>query len=162
MPELDKDHVMVCVNHYKAGMLKWIFRVSDTLQQIYHWAGSLYHYPEYIELLKAPGETVYPNKLVLKAENCILYMQERDDPISQGENDSVVGFKKKTQIWNSSMQRSKTVKEIFFTAWILPKKVLHLNRQDVFDELMKTELLMKLWKLMGKTEVFCRIGWKYQ
>ena len=76
----------------------------------------MYHYPEYIELLKAPGENVYPNKSVLKAENCILYMQERDDPISQGENDSVVGFKKKTQIWNGSMQRSKTVKEIFFTA----------------------------------------------
>ena len=82
MLELDEDHVIVCVNHLKAGMFKQIFRFSDTFQQIYNWASSLCQYPEYFELLKVLGETVYPNESVLKAENCILYMQERDGPIS--------------------------------------------------------------------------------
>ena len=32
MSELDEDHVIACVHHLKAGMLKRIFRVSDTFQ----------------------------------------------------------------------------------------------------------------------------------
>ena len=137
MPELDEDHVIVCVHHLKAGMLKRIFRVSDTFQQIYDWVGSLYHYPEYFELSKLPGETVYPNESALKAENCILYMQERDDPISQEENDSVVGFKEQTPDLERLYEEIDASRENIFYSLNPTKKVLHLNRQDVFDELMK-------------------------
>ena len=30
MPELDEDHVIVCIHHLKGGMLKQIFRVKST------------------------------------------------------------------------------------------------------------------------------------
>ena len=50
MPELDEDHLVVCVNHSKAGMLKRIFRSTDLFQNIYDWVGSLCHLFEYFKL----------------------------------------------------------------------------------------------------------------
>ena len=35
MPEMDEDHLVVCVNHPQAGMLKHIFRSTDLFQNIY-------------------------------------------------------------------------------------------------------------------------------
>ena len=86
---------------------------------------------------KLPGETVYPNESVLKAENCILYMQEKDDPISQEENNSVVGFKEQTPDLERLYEEIDASRENIFYSLNPTKKVLHLNRQDVFDELMK-------------------------
>ena len=80
MLELDEDHLVVCVNHPKAGMLKRIFRSTDLFQNIYDWVGSLYHLPEYFELCYVPGEIIFPSESVSKAEKCVLYMQERNDP----------------------------------------------------------------------------------
>ena len=86
---------------------------------------------------KLPGETVYPNESVLKAENCILYMQEKDDPISQEENNSVVGFKEQTPDLERLYEEIDASRENIFYSLNPTNKVLHLNRQDVFDELMK-------------------------
>ena len=99
--------------------------------------GSLRQYPEYFELSKVLGETVYPNESVLKAENFILYMQERDDPISQEENNSVVGFKEQTPDLEWFYAEIKTSRENIFYSLNPSKNVLHLNRQNVFDELKK-------------------------
>ena len=60
-----------------------------------------------------------------------MYMQERDDPISQEENDSVVGFKEQFY------EEVEASRENIFYSLNPTKKVLHLNRQDVFYELMK-------------------------
>ena len=35
IPEMDEDHLVVCVNHPQAGMLKRIFRSTDLSQNIY-------------------------------------------------------------------------------------------------------------------------------
>ena len=58
-------------------------------------------------------------------------MQERDDPISREENDSVVSFKEQFY------EEIEASRENIFYSLNPAKKVLHLNRQDVFDELMK-------------------------
>ena len=64
-------------------------------------------------------------------------MQERDDPISQEENDSVVGFKEQTPDLERLYEEIDASRENIFYSLNPTKKVLHLNRQDVFDELMK-------------------------
>ena len=64
-------------------------------------------------------------------------MQERDDPISQEENDSVVGFKEQTPDLERLYEEIDASRENIFYSLNPTKKVLHLNRQDVFGELMK-------------------------
>ena len=149
MLELDEDHVIVCVKHLKAGMFKQIFRFSDTFQQIYNWAGSLCQYPEYFELSKVLGETVYPNESVLKAKNCILYMQERDGPTSPEENNSVVGFKEQTPDLEWFYAEIKASKENIFYSLNPSKNVLHLKWQNVFDELKKIYGKFKFYVILA-------------
>lgn len=64
-------------------------------------------------------------------------MQERDDPITQEENDSVVGFKEQTPDLEQFYAEIESSRENIFYSLNLSKKVLQLNRQDVFDKLMK-------------------------
>ena len=64
-------------------------------------------------------------------------MQEKDDPISQEENNSVVGFKEQTPDLERLYEEIDASRENIFYSLNPTKKVLHLNRQDVFDELMK-------------------------
>ena len=78
IPEMDEDHLVVCVNHPQAEMLKRIFQSTDLFQNIYDWVGSLYHLPEYFELSNVTGEIILPSESISKAEKCVLYMQERD------------------------------------------------------------------------------------
>ena len=120
MPELDVDHLLVCVNHPKAGMLKRIFRSTDLFQNIYDWVGSLYHLPDYFELSKITGEIIFPSESVSKAEKSVLYMQERDDPLSLHENDSEIEFTDQTPKWEQlyeEIETSRAMEFSFITPW---------------------------------------------
>ena len=136
MPELDEDHLLVCVNHPKAGMLKRIFRSTDLFQNIYDWVGSLYHLPEYFELSKVPGEIIFPSESVSKAENCVLYMQERDDPLSLLENDCEIEFTDQAPKWEQLYEEIEASRANKFYSLNTTKRTILLSRQDVFSKLM--------------------------
>ena len=136
MPELDVDHLLVCVNHPKAGMLKRIFRSTDLFQNIYDWVGSLYHLPEYFELCKVPGEIIFPSESVSKAEKCVLYMQERNDPLSLHENDSEIEFTDQAPNWEQLYEEIEASRAKKFYSLNATKRTKLLNRQDVFSKLM--------------------------
>ena len=120
IPEMDEDHLVVCVNHPQAGMLKRIFRSTDLFQNIYDWVGSLYHLPDYFELSKITGEIIFPSESVSKAEKSVLYMQERDDPLSLHENDSEIEFTDQTPKWEQlyeEIETSRAMEFSFITPW---------------------------------------------
>ena len=132
MPELDEDHLVVCVNHPKAGMFQ---RSTDLFQNIYDWVGSHYHLPEYFELCKVTGEIIFPSESVLKVEKCVLYMQERDYPLSLHENDSTIEYRSSTKVGAiyEEIEASRAKK---FHNLNTTKRTMLLNRQNVFGKLM--------------------------
>ena len=136
MPELHENHLVVCVNHPKAGMLKRIFRSTDLFQNIYDWVGSLDHLPEYFELSKVPGEIIFPSESVSKAEKCVLYMQERNDPLSLHENDSEIEFTDQAPNWEQLYEEIEASRAKKFYSLNATKRTKLLNRQDVFSKLM--------------------------
>ena len=120
MPEMDEEPLVVCVNHPQAGMLKRIFRSTDLFQNIYDWVGSLYHLPEYFELSKVTGEIIFPSDSLSKAEKCVLYMQERDDPLSLHENDSKIEFTDQAPTWDqlyNEIETSWVIEFNIITSW---------------------------------------------
>ena len=89
MPNLDEEHLFIILNHIKTGEVKRLFCPTDTFQQVYDWIGSLYHEPEYFELLNQE-DVIYPIESVSSYEDVVLLMKERNYPLSNDEDDTEI------------------------------------------------------------------------
>ena len=95
-PNIEEEHVIVLVRHLTPGTISRIFLKNSTMNQVYDWVGSLSLLPEYFRLVyPVSGEIVLTKKPVVEAANCVLCMNECEDPLSLVHEDpeiSTAGF----------------------------------------------------------------------
>ena len=70
--------------------------------------------------MKVPGEIIFPSESVSKPEKCVLFIQERNDPLSLHENDSEIEFTDQTPKWEQlyeEIETSRAMEFSFITPW---------------------------------------------
>ena len=94
--KIEDDHVIVLVSHLSLGSVSRMFLKNSTMNQVYDWVGSLSLLPEHFRLVyPLSGEVVLPERPVTEAANCVLCMNESEEPLSLVHDDpeiSAVGF----------------------------------------------------------------------
>ena len=95
-PKIEDDHVIVLVRHLSLGSVSRMFLKNSTMNQVYDWVGSLSLLPEHFRLVyPLSGEVVLPERPVTEAANCVLCMNESEEPLSLVHDDpeiSAIGF----------------------------------------------------------------------
>ena len=74
-------------------MVKRAFKPYQTMAAVYDWIGSLQLFPVYFSLCTAPGDVLDPSLFAGDAEDKVLFMEPRDDPISLCDDDLEITFK---------------------------------------------------------------------
>ena len=86
--------------------------------------------------MKVPGEIIFPSESVSKPEKCVLFMQERNDPLSLHENDSEIEFTDQAPEWEQLYEEIQASRAKKFYSLNATKRTILLNRQDVFSKQM--------------------------
>ena len=82
-PNIEEDHVIVCVRHLRGGIVTRAFYPDSVMQAVYDWMGSLQSDPPHFALFamtKTLSKTlIHPSQAVV--HQTMLYMEQTDDPV---------------------------------------------------------------------------------
>ena len=82
-PNIEEDHVVVCVRHLRGGIVTRAFYPDSIMQAVYDWIGSLQSDPPHFALFamtKTLSKTlIHPSQAVV--HQTMLYMEQTNDPI---------------------------------------------------------------------------------
>ena len=82
-PQIDEDHIVVCVRHPDLGTITRAFPPNCQMDAVYNWTGSLQTDPQHFALFFMAGTQmktlVYPNESI--TPQTMLYMEEIDDAL---------------------------------------------------------------------------------
>lgn len=82
-PQVEEDHLVVCVRHLHRGIVTRAFRPDSAMQAVYDWVGSLQADPPHFALFAMIGTQsktlIYPTQSIVP--QTMLYMEQTDDPV---------------------------------------------------------------------------------
>lgn len=109
-PNIEEEHVIILVRHLTLGMISRMFLKNSTMNQVYDWVGSLSLLPEHFRLVyPVSGEIMLPEKPVVEAANCVLCMNECEEPLSLVHDDpeiSAAGFARYADLYADNLRES--------------------------------------------------------
>ena len=158
-PDGTDDACLISVRHPTLGIVKRLFKPSDSMQAVYDWVGSMCHEPLYFNLL-LPASTIlaiFPDEKVSNHGNSVLIMNEVDEPIENSNNESITfqGHHEDLEaVYNKVEHKRDTV-----AGKLSPVvKILFVNRDTVFEDVIKTymeepDILRHRLRVMFNNEV---------
>lgn len=82
-PQVEEDHVVVCVRHVRGGIVTRAFYPDVLMQAVYDWIGSLQvnplHFAPFAMTAVQSKTLIYPTQAIVT--RTILYMEETDHPM---------------------------------------------------------------------------------
>ncbi|PFX20338.1 hypothetical protein AWC38_SpisGene15206 [Stylophora pistillata] len=91
-PNVNEEHILVRVRHSDKGMIRWRFRPSSKMREVYDWVGSLGRTPEHFELSVQPACAIAPDEPVMVVEGKMVQIGVVENPIPMSKEDQDVTF----------------------------------------------------------------------